>query len=348
MRHLRLLFALSPLLLPTIAAPVPLIIDTDLAADVSNLISVCMVNQLVDRGEADLLAVLVTIGQPTAVGAISVVNHYFGHDQVPIGSYKGSVGPHDPGVYVDDLIAKFPSPIRNYSQVPEGALLYRETLSKQPDHSVVIVVHGFLTNLHGLMTSSPDEYSPLHGTDLLARKVKQVVMMGGQYPHSSPQRGEYNFAGAPLSTEFVLAHWPVQVPIVFSGYELGVRVLTGTRLHTGVRCPAGNRSSNPCAQALADFSSESHSYNRSSWDSVTSLFATRGDTHSWYTLVTNGHNTASDQTGANAWVAPVLGQQAYLLLNETSGVAPIEQAIDDLLCALPSSSSLKPPLEPLP
>eukprot|EP01048_Picozoa_sp_COSAG05_P027103 COSAG05_NODE_7740_length_774_cov_1.130370_1_plen_77_part_00 len=57
------------------AAPVRLIIDTDLGSDVSNLISVCSANAMVDRGEADLLAVLTSTGQPSAIGAVSAVNH---------------------------------------------------------------------------------------------------------------------------------------------------------------------------------------------------------------------------------------------------------------------------------
>ena len=42
---------------------VKLIVDTDLGSDVSNLISVCSVNAMVDRGEAELLAVVIAIGE---------------------------------------------------------------------------------------------------------------------------------------------------------------------------------------------------------------------------------------------------------------------------------------------
>jgi hypothetical protein len=277
---------------------------------------------------------MVSVGQPTAIGAISVVNHFHGHDAVPLGSYKGPLGKDYPGKYVDDLIATFPPPIWNYSQVLEGHVLYRKVLSERPDHSVSIAAHGFLTNLHLLLLSPPDQYSALSGADLVALKVKQVVMMGGAYPHSSTQ-GEWNFAGSPESTNYVLEHWPPSVPIVFSGFELGVRVLTGSGLRTGVNCPAGNQSFNPCARALVD---QAGPLMYPSWDSVTSLYAVRGGLEQgWYTLVTNGHNTASAQTGANSWVAPATGRQAYLLLNETSGVGPIERTIDGLLCSLPSA-----------
>eukprot|EP00656_Telonema_subtile_P011610 TRINITY_DN15751_c0_g1_i1.p1 TRINITY_DN15751_c0_g1~~TRINITY_DN15751_c0_g1_i1.p1 ORF type:complete len:405 (+),score=54.92 TRINITY_DN15751_c0_g1_i1:146-1360(+) len=319
-------------------APVSLIIDTDLATDVSNLISVCMINALVDLGEVDLLAVMVSVGQPTAIGAISSVNHYHGHDDVLLGSYKGPIGKDYPGLYVDDLIATFPGPIRNYSQVLDGFVLYRKVLSEQPDHSVSIAAHGFLTNLHLLLLSPPDQYSPLSGDDLFALKVKQVVMMGGVYPQSSPTLGEWNFAGSPASTAYVLEHWPGTVPIVFSGFELGVRVLTGSGLRTGVNCLSGNKSLNPCALALYDQDKSQPSLTHPSWDSVTSLYAVRGASEQgWYSFVTNGHNTANATDGANAWMAPATGLQSYMVLNESFGVGPIEETIDGLLCALPST-----------
>ena len=60
-------------------------------------------------------------------------------------------------------------------------------------------------------------------------------------------RHEWNFGGgcpdrvcpeSSAASAFVAEHWPASVPLVFSGYELGSRVHTGTRLLTGEDCPA--------------------------------------------------------------------------------------------------------------
>ena len=75
-----------------LGAPVKLIVDTELGSDVSNLISVCSVNAMMDRGEVDLKAVVTSTGLPEAIGVISAVNHFYGHDGVELGAYKGILG----------------------------------------------------------------------------------------------------------------------------------------------------------------------------------------------------------------------------------------------------------------
>ena len=170
-------------------APVKLIVDTELGGDVSNLISVCSVNAMMDRGEVELKAVVTSTGLPEAIGVVSAVNHFYGHDSVELGAYKGILGTPEVcsicrGPFVDDVIASSPGPVRNYSQVLEAHVLYRKVLAAQPDASVVIAAHGFLVNLQHLLNSTADEYSELSGVELVRKKVKQIAIMGGHYPRS--------------------------------------------------------------------------------------------------------------------------------------------------------------------
>ena len=339
-------------------APVRLIIDTDLGSDVSNLISVCSANAMVDRGEADLLAVMTSTGQPAAIGAISAANHWYGHDDVQLGAYKGVLATDEvcticSGPYIDDLVANFSGPIKNYAQVPEAHVLYRKVLATQPDGSVVIAAHGFLVNLQHLLNSSADEYSALTGVELVRKKVKKIAIMGGHYPRSYPVGGhhtaEWNFGGgcvkppkflggcpwSSASSAYVTQHWPSEVPMVFSGFELGVRIHTGTRLLTGQDCPA-SVAANPCRQAFADFSAATKSTWRESWDSVTSLFAVRGPQD--FETSQSGRNVVNATDGSDVWSKDAAGvRQSYLILNETTGVAALQNAIDDLICAKPKA-----------
>ena len=68
---------------------VKLIIDTDMGYDVDDVGAVCIANMLQDRGEAKILAIVHNTGFDLGVGAISSINHYYGHDDIPIGAYKG-------------------------------------------------------------------------------------------------------------------------------------------------------------------------------------------------------------------------------------------------------------------
>ena len=47
---------------------------------------------LQDLGEAELLAVVDSTGYPTAIGAVSVINHFFGRDDILLGAFKGNFG----------------------------------------------------------------------------------------------------------------------------------------------------------------------------------------------------------------------------------------------------------------
>ena len=78
-----------PLTSPT---PIPLIIDTDMGFDVDDVGSLCLANALMDLGEAKILAVVHDTAYYKGVGAVSVLNHYYGHDNITLGAYKGPFG----------------------------------------------------------------------------------------------------------------------------------------------------------------------------------------------------------------------------------------------------------------
>ena len=94
-------------------AAVPLILDTDMGGggcrDVDDVAALCMLHALVDNGEVDLLAVVVDTSPPSVPGAVSIINHYYGHDDIPIGSYQGDgLSPDVEALpWVDDLLANF-------------------------------------------------------------------------------------------------------------------------------------------------------------------------------------------------------------------------------------------------
>ena len=74
------------------SAPVPLIIDTDMDFDVDDVAAVCSAHALQDRGEAEILAIVHNTGYPGGIGAVSVLNHYYGRDDILLGAFKGDFG----------------------------------------------------------------------------------------------------------------------------------------------------------------------------------------------------------------------------------------------------------------
>jgi hypothetical protein len=253
------------------AEPVRLIIDTDMSSDVDDVAALCTAHALADTGEAEIVAVLHNTGLVEGAGAISVINHYYGRDDIPVGAWRGafnnpavapagSFAARSAGPYVLNLVRNFESPVKNSTQVPLGVDVYREVLAASPDNSVMISSIGFMNNLAALVTSPPDKHSPLNGSDLIARKVKGLGMMGGQYPTSAAPplcphktgsmcpKGEWNMGGGqkygttgpPASTwsHTTVSGWPSSVPIMFSGFEMGKTIFTGAPL-VGKCCRPG-------------------------------------------------------------------------------------------------------------
>lgn len=108
---------------------VPLIIDSDMDFDVDDVGAVCIANALADMGEAEILAVVHDTGYPEGVGAESVLMQWYGRGDVPIGAFKGKFAADKQGKYVPDLVANWPSPVKNYSQVPDAVTVYRKALA---------------------------------------------------------------------------------------------------------------------------------------------------------------------------------------------------------------------------
>lgn len=209
--------------------------------DVDDVGTLCMLNALADAGEVILLAIMVNTVPSVCTAAVSVLQHYYGRDDVPIGAYKGESGYNVTHPFVSLLANNWPSPIRSKAQVPDATELYRRVLAAQDDRTVVIASVGMLSNLASLLSSRRDAHSSLNGRDLFARKVRLLGMMAGKYPAGR----ECNAIKSARTFAHVLEKLPPSVPTFFLGYEAGASVLTGGRL---TNCTGA---ANPCRQACA-------------------------------------------------------------------------------------------------
>ena len=338
--HKLVIIAAAVLVTPKSTGPVPLIIDTDMTTDVDDVGAVCAANALMDRGEADIIAIVHNTGYPKGIAAVAALNKWYGREDIPLGAFKGEFGKNVSGHYDEDIADNFPNTIRNYTQVPGAVEVYRKVLAKAADRSVAISSIGFMTNLRDLLQSPADEYSKLNGTELVAAKVKLVAMMGGYYP-SSP-KSEFNFdcgKGQMVeedecrgSTKFVVDNMPSSVKFVFSGFELGVIVNSGAAL---TNCAPDN---NPCRKAYIDYRGPDK--DRYSWDPVTTLYAVRGLAAINSTEAGRGGRNDVDSEGNNKWVqSSDSSSQSYLVLAQ-GAEGDLGRTLDALYCAPPKKGSI--------
>lgn len=207
-------------LLPAVsAAPVDIILDTDMALDVDDAGTLGLLHALADNGEARILAVMHSTGYPHSVGAIDAINTYYRRPDLPIGAYHGSYERNKAGKYAKLLSDAFPNDTRHHRNVPDTTTLYRQILASRPNRSVTIVVVGFLINLESLLKSSGDSHSSHNGVNLVKRKVKHLVVMGGKLPSGK----EFNLtrSGVGPTSKYVIEHWPTN--IMFSTFKIGDR-----------------------------------------------------------------------------------------------------------------------------
>ncbi len=288
------------------AQPVKIILDTDMLTDPEDVNALWLLNTLADRGEAEILACVVNGHEANRASgaAVDVVNTWFGRPNIPLGSFKGGY-PKKRSPFTPLLRDGFPhvAPDDRLPGVPE---IYRSVLARQPDKSVVIVSIGFLVNLKDLLSSAPDKYSDLRGADLIRRKVRKLAVMGGKYPQGT----EYNFSfgGVGPCTQEVIEHWPDEVPIVFSGYEIGGRVISG-KSYKRTLAPG------PLRTAL-EHQYDALARGRESWDELTVLYAVRGLAYQgveYWKLHSGGCVSIDAKTGANVWKDAPTRNLAYLL-----------------------------------
>ncbi len=306
-------------------APVRILFDTDMDTDCDDAGALALLHALADAGEAEILATLVSSHYRYSVPCTAAINAYYGRPDLPVGSPKGAGAPTNRGsAYARQIAEEFPTPYCTNNDAPDAALVYRKLLASQPDHSVVVVTVGYVTNLRDLLATEADSYSPLSGAELARRKVKRWVCMGGRYPkHLDP--GVYgNFKPDPASAVEATQHWPTE--IVFTG--LGDDIITGMSLR---QTPA----TNPVRRVYDLYLGNKPG--RPSWDLIAVLYAVRPDEPFWR-LEEQGYNHIFPN-GTNEWRQSPDDPRHKLLHLEDGTQPKVQSILEELIARPPARNS---------
>jgi inosine-uridine nucleoside N-ribohydrolase len=271
--------------------PVAVIFDTDIGPDYDDVGAIALLHAFADSGEAKILATIASNKNPPIAAVLSVYNTYFNRPEIPIGVPRANGGVNLPAKQGWDTLvaARYPHSIKKNADAADAVTLYRQILSKQPDNSVTIITVGFLTNLSNLLFSAGDRYSPLSGKELVKKKVKLLVSMAGKFPSGS----EFNIDRDIPASQKVIADWPTT--IIFSGFEIGVEILTGLPLinNNSIR-------NSPVKEVFAisiPFDPQDKN-GRMSWDETAVLVGVRG-WEKYYSLKPGRFVINND--GSNSW-----------------------------------------------
>ncbi len=250
---------------------VRIVFDTDMDTDVDDTGALAVLYSYVQEGRAEVLATVGSCNSGCAVKCIGGINAYYGFPKVPVG-----ISPDCPSSgkspYQRIIAEKYGKDFPDDKTARSALEVYREVLSSAEENSVVITVIGALNNLSDLLKSESDKYSPLNGIELVKKKVKICVIMGGRFPQSTPV-GEYNIRLDVDAAYYVIHNCPVS--ILWSGQEIGESIFTGNMRNEMEK-------DNPVRLAYNLYGNdETGIYARQSWDLTTIVYAVEGAGDYW-------------------------------------------------------------------
>jgi inosine-uridine nucleoside N-ribohydrolase len=294
--------------------PVRIILDTDIGPDCDDAGAVAVLHALERSGEASIAGMMHCTSSKWGAGCLDALNIYYGRPEIPVGTLKlegfldndSKYAKYNKGVTLG-----YPNRYKK-ELAPDAVRLYRKLLAEGNDAETVIVAIGPLPNLMFLLQSEADDLSPLTGMELVSRKVKHLIVMGGRFPEGK----EWNFEMHPESAAFTIAKWPST--ITFTGFEIGIEIQTGKRLFVDLP------ETHPVRQSYAWYVGEGQT--RHSWDLTAVLFAVRGPAPHWELV--RGHIEIDDETGDNRWTDDLSGPHAYFrALTSPDDVAELLEAL---------------------
>jgi inosine-uridine nucleoside N-ribohydrolase len=309
MKHSRILVILccawavlscQPKTVPAGTDTVKIILDTDIGPDYDDVGATAFLHAMADSGRAEILATISCNRDSLVVPTLDVLNTYFGKPDIPTGApTTDGVSMASSQHWPDSLVERFPHRITSTKLAPDAVVQYRSILADQPDHSVVIVTVGFLTNLSNLLKSGADQASPLNGMDLVEKKVKRLVSMAGKFPEGK----EFNVHMDSAASRYCLEKWPTE--IIFSGFEIGEKVKTGLKL------VSLGRPDNPVREAyrIAMSHSSEDASGRMSWDQTALCIAVYG-IEPFFSDVRG--RIVVNSNGSNGWENNQEGKHSYV------------------------------------
>lgn len=302
--------------LPSLDNP-KLIFDTDFGGDVDDVGALAMIHSYVQRDMAELLAVIVNRANCSdTAAAIDAINTYYGSPDIPIGINENEIKVNGASNYGWYLSQYYENDIYHNYYAEKALDVYRRTLADAEDNSVTIVITGHMTNLANLLKSGADKYSSLTGTELVAKKVKFISMMGGGFTPTAYQP-EHNIVRDLASSTYVIENSPVK--ILFSGYEIGNAYLTA-----GKRKLLGD--DHPLKIAYDLYLNDTSNATRPSYDQTSVIAAVEGLGDYWDIKI----GTCSvDDKGYVTFDEDGYSNHAYLTMKKSAG--EMADYIDELM-----------------
>ncbi len=298
-------------------APIKVIFETDMGNDVDDALAIDMLFKYAEQGKIDLLGISSNKRNEGSVEYLDALTTWYGVPEIPIGHVVDGKPCDDAVNYALETVNMKDAdgnPLFKQSHAGDGHIIpsvemYRKLLAAQEDSSVTVISVGFSTNLAQLLDSEADEYSPLTGKELVAKKVNNLVTMAGNFQNGNPADSltrfrEYNVVRDVEAAQKVFAEWPGE--IVTSPFEVGIDI-----------CYPAASIENDFAWAEVHPVVEAYKvylpmpYDRPTWDLTSVLYAVEGP-EGYFTLSEPG-TIVVEPLGGTLFVPDAAGKHRYMM-----------------------------------
>lgn len=300
--------------------PKKIILDTDMLTDCDDAGALGMLHVLSDLKKTEILGVVLnghdTNKKHSAV--VSAINFHFARKEIPIGvsGRTSTQTPSKPSSYSNQIFDEYDHDRLTDPEREDAAHLYARLLSEQADNSVTIISIGFLSNLEDLLRLK-------EGPELVRSKVREISIMGGNYP--SGEEYNFNFGGTESATKFVITNWPESVPMTFTGFDIGEKIVTGKRFQDTPHSPM---------RRAYELAYDSINIGRPSWDQLALLYGACGLEYNGKKIFSLKHgNNQINSDGSNVWSDDNKSRHAYLEL--ATSPTNVETIVEDLMIRQP-------------
>ncbi len=311
---------------------IAVIFETDMGNDIDDGLALDMLYKYLDQGKINLLGISVNKDNEYSPKFIDILNTWYGYPDIPVAMVNNGIEDTVPVNFAKQVcLYKKPDGTSFKRSLPddhvfiESTRFYRDILSQQEDHSVIVISVGFLTNLARLLDTQGDDISPLTGRELVAKKVQRLSLMGGNFNGINPQ--EYNITKDVSSSIKVFQEWPTEITV--SPFEVGNQILfPGNAIENNL----GYIEEQPLVVAYKSYLPMP--YDRPTWDLTCVLDEVESDKD--YFSYSKQGKIAITSSGESLFEEDTQGKHRYIIIDEKQ--APV---IMDHFVELISSISSK-------
>ena len=204
--------------------PRGVILDTDIGPDCDDVGALAVLISYAKELSFPILGICNCTSNPFGTATLDALCDYCGVPEIPLGAYTGKDFLNgEPYCKYNRYIAEhFSKKYQNKTLNPLPHVpFYRKLLAEAADDGVIIVTIGMFNCVSDLLNSPPDEYSPLSGKELMAKKLHAVVSMAAKLPEGR----EFNVFCDYRAAKNVFENCPV--PMVLSDFVLGHSIAAG-------------------------------------------------------------------------------------------------------------------------